>query len=543
MPSGTKRTREEFIQLSNETHNSMYAYCKVIYVDNLTPVLITCLLHGDFKQLPKCHLRGNGCDKCASIQSANKKILKSKDFFFNEIKKIDPENRWDYSKVEEEYQGTNNNVTLICNGCRNETQRTPYKHLASFQPCRRYCYQIKPMGFVLDDIENVIVEPNQVTPIEETAEEWNPFPESPNYIVSNRGYIQNLKTKRIIKGSLDKISGYMRTVIDKKSYSMHSIVAMAFLPNLENKPTVNHKDKDRTNNCVGNLEWATYQEQNIHKNEHAPSKTYTSHNNGKKVQRIDKETNLVLDTYDTFMLASKWIMENVYHTDTTNKNIDNDLRRISSALSGKIKRNQNNYFGYNNFIWRLTDTDTTDPTEIWEPIVGIEKEGYSVSNFGKIRNPSGKIKETFSIAGGYYDLKIVSNGKHHKIHRLVASHFIDNPKNNPIVNHKNGNKLDNRVENLEWVTNQENIIHAYETGLIAETLSPVVQYDKTGKNIIKEFTSISKASKELNIDSSSISACCRGVIRQTHGYHFQYKQTDGEVDITSKKQRKDDLSS
>jgi len=520
MPSGIKRTRETFIKLSTEKHNNKYSYDNVIYLDNLTEVEITCQIHGVFKQLPKCHLRGSGCNVCSVINSANKKILKSKEKFFVEIKDIDNENRWDYSKGEEEFTGTNNNITLKCNGCGNITKRTPHLHLHKFQPCKRGCFTIKNKEFKLKDHDKVIIT-NETLNIVETPEEWKIFPDNENYLVSNKGYIKNSKTKKIINGALDKTSGYMRTAINKKSYSIHYIVAKTFLINPENKPTVNHKNKVRTDNHVENLEWATYAEQNTHKNENS-LKTYKHHNNGKNILRINKETNEIIEIYETVMLASKWIMETVYKTETHNKNIEKELRCISSCLSQKIKRNNNNYFGYN-YIWKFDEKITLQENEIWKPIIDIEKDGYYISNFGKIKNPSGKIKEIFGITGGYYTIKIIKGGRHHKIHRMVALYFIDNPDNKPFVNHKNGNKLDNRLENLEWNTNQENIIHGYENGLNIEGLSAVIQYDKKGIEIIEEFKSISEASKKLNINQSLISACCRGKQKQTHGYNFKYK--------------------
>ena len=340
--------------------------------------------------------------------------------------------------------------------------------------------------------------------------------------------IKNKITEKIFLGSLDKVSGYMNTIIDKKKYSIHYIVALTFIPNPENKKTINHIDKIRTNNKSENLEWATYAEQNIHKN--IKIKEYNSHKNGKKILRIDKETNNIIETYETIMLASKWILENIHETNTINMNIEKVLRNISSSLSQKIKRNKNNYFGYN-FIWKYEENNTIFQDEIWKPINVIEKEGYYISNFGRIKSPNNTIKNKFGITGGYYEMKF--DKKHYKIHRLVATYFINNPENKPFVNHKNGDKFNNNAKNLEWCTNQENIQHAYDIGLNTN-VSNIIQYDKEGNNIIEEFNSISEASKKLNIEQSNISACCRGITLQTQGYHFKYKHNI-DINIRDKK--------
>jgi hypothetical protein len=84
------------------------------------------------------------------------------------------------------------------------------------------------------------------------------------------------------------------------------------------------------------------------------------------------------------------------------------------------------------------------------------------------------------------------------LHRIVALTFIENPENKEQVNHIDGNKTNNAVSNLEWVTNQENQIHKFKTGLGNNFTRKIGQYDLE-HNLIKEFASIVEAEKELKI--------------------------------------------
>jgi len=117
--------------------------------------------------------------------------------------------------------------------------------------------------------------------------------------------------------------------------------------------------------------------------------------------------------------------------------------------------------------------------EIWEDLIGYESI-YIISNLGRVKilpriniNKSGIIisKEKFvklhKSKQGYVSLSLNKNGakRTQYLHRLLANTFIPNTENKPQVNHKNGIKNDNRLENLEWTTSKENIIHARDKGL------------------------------------------------------------------------------
>lgn len=97
------------------------------------------------------------------------------------------------------------------------------------------------------------------------------------------------------------------------------------------------------------------------------------------------------------------------------------------------------------------------------------REHYLVSSYGIVKNKEGETIKAKPNHKGYLFLCIgrpVSERKRYSIHRIVATAFIPNPKNLPQVNHKDANKLNNHVDNLEWCTNKENSIHAQAHGLI-----------------------------------------------------------------------------
>lgn len=150
---------------------------------------------------------------------------------------------------------------------------------------------------------------------------------------------------------------------------------------------------------------------------------------------------------------------------------------------------------------------------------------------GRMRSLRKNIILREGISKGYKVLNLSKNGKPltKKVHRLVANEFIPNPDNLPQVNHKDENKTNNRVDNLEWCTQEYNL--NYGTGNKKRGLSntngklskPVCQYSKDGC-LIKEWKSIRDIKRITGYDSGHISACCRNIRKSAHGYIWKYKK-------------------
>lgn len=192
--------------------------------------------------------------------------------------------------------------------------------------------------------------------------------------------------------------------------------------------------------------------------------------------------------------------------------------------------------------------------EKWKDII-IEKNGivydytgkYQVSNFGRVRNTRGRIMKPTMLRTGYKLVLLCQNGKHEgfTVHRLVATAFIENNDNLPFVNHKDENKTNNHVDNLEWCTREYNANYGTKIqrsadkfrGQLVGEKNPM--YGKTGekhprsKKVLcvetgKIFESVKQA--EQWCGKTGIGACCRGICETINNYHWKYVEKEGDVE-------------
>lgn len=293
-----------------------------------------------------------------------------------------------------------------------------------------------------------------------------------NYEVSNLGRIRSKSTKRL--NSLSKRGNYLGTSLQyeqkRSAYLVHRLVAFTFIPNDDiTKTCVNHKNHDPIDNRVENLEWISISDNNKH--------SYT---------RPDRKS------------VKKVVIR--YDLDGTNpKRYErvNDTREefgshVSACLNGKVKT----AYGY---IWKYESEQpnkvSMDSLDLTNYKVVDNHKDFLISNDGKVYNTARNSFLTPRKMCSY--MGIVLDKKSYCVHILVAKHFIPNDDGQKtLVNHKDGDKMNNCVENLEWVTQSENMRHAFDTNLRTDNKS-VAQY--TLDNVLVAIhNSCNDASRALN---------------------------------------------
>ena len=167
---------------------------------------------------------------------------------------------------------------------------------------------------------------------------------------------------------------------------------------------------------------------------------------------------------------------------------------------------------------------------------------YQVSNYGRVKSiRNNKILKTSPNTYNYFGTTLSNNGNRKQVylHIEVAKAFIPNPLNKPTINHEDGNKKNNRIDNLSWATYSEQLNHSYKNDLRKKPLGklnpmykktgkkhhkskPIYQYDLDG-NFLREWENAYEIKRQLGIAQGNINQCCLGKTRKSHNYIWKYK--------------------
>ena len=335
---------------------------------------------------------------------------------------------------------------------------------------------------------------------------WKDIPNFENYQAHPEGEIRNKTTKRVFTTECKK-HRYISLIINGTSIAKHRLIALTFHNNPTNLEQVNHKDGNKRNNKASNLEWISLSD-NV-KDSVKRGKTKPIKNARQTCIKIEFKNGNV-NQFNSIAEAEKTLSINRHC--------------ILYALKGE----GGFYYGpktgpkkKEDWLWKVKQIINGINTDIIE--MNITIEGYThliACSDGRVLNK--KNRNAVGSSDGRYLRVNKSKGSKTEpnsssVHRLIAETFIPNPENKKVVNHIDGNTLNNAVTNLEWVTQSENMQHAIRTGLINDETNkiktdklkvPVYQLELDG-SIIKKWDGLCNASSNLSINDSAMSAACR----------------------------------
>lgn len=197
-----------------------------------------------------------------------------------------------------------------------------------------------------------------------------------------------------------------------------------------------------------------------------------------------------------------------------------ELAKACNCSYGSIKQRVKRLLDYGKLQTKVVyDKVKTLEGEYWVNLKDFNASNYYISNFGRIKNNDDVLIKYRPIKRGYIMVKLFLDDctyKHFLVHRLMALIFIpnDDPQNKTEVNHKDGNKENYNINNLEWVTPEENLEHAYETGLHKS------KYTK--QDIIKvcELLQEGKTCKEIETDCKYDLRWINAIYQRKHWKHI-----------------------
>ena len=378
--------------------------------------------------------------------------------------------------------------------------------------------------------------------------------------VSNMGRIRRLykKTKQIMTPRNSGKYYYTRlTGFDgkRKRFFIHRLVSIHFIPNPKNKQLVHHIDKNLLNNEVTNLKWkkditkkqydnidesnevwkeldkydGIYQISNMGRVRNVPKNYILKYRiNREGYCNIDLKKNQKTKSYGVHRLVALYFVSNienkelVLHIDGNRiNNVYTNLKWIDRHERGKILKQKRDALKP-----KKINIKDTMPDE-WSTVEGYEN--YEISDCGNIINRKGHLLKP-QIVNCYFAVGLTnkSGRKTLKIHRLVAKHFVNNPKPNKynVVDHIDNNKLNNEVSNLRWTTHSGNSL-SHTKNYRRYTYRKINQYDED-MNLIKIWSSMKEILETTKYKKAPIAMCLTN--KRVRAYKHKWQYTDYKIE-------------
>ena len=344
-------------------------------------------------------------------------------------------------------------------------------------------------------LSSAVTEDADLVNDESGTETFAEIPGVHGYEVSDSGCVRHVETGRHRK-LLVRQDGYTSVTIRRHPYLVHHLVMRAHIGLTPPGHNIDHIDRNRSNNTLGNLRFATPSTQN-------QNRGVVTRKVDHSVVRIDEQGAETL--YNCIAVAAEALQ--------STRKMPTVITRIYAAVrTGCL---------YQGFLWKKRKQNDCQWTPIPSSVI-YGHQGYFASPDGQIKMLDGRGTLGSNHSSGYRFVNIM--GKKTRVHILIAGTFLEPLEGRSLVNHKNGDKTDNRVSNLEYVNHRENTTHAHTTGLIAQAPGRVVEACNNEGHVLASYDSLHAAGRAVSGFCSNIVACCQGRQKSAYGFTWRYRE-------------------
>ena len=323
------------------------------------------------------------------------------------------------------------------------------------------------------------------------SKEWKIIKNYKNYMVSNYGDVYSVRLNKLLTSTL--LDGYLRINLETNKkplqYFIHTLVYDTFIGLTNKDLVIDHSDRNKRNNYIGNLQEVT------------------------RSQNAKNVNSKIFNKNEIYQYTKEGILIKIWNSykEILKHNKRYNVKELRLCCMDKMKTAYGYIWEHSRILKDITMFYSLNTHD------GNIFSNYKIDKYGNIINRHNKLLRP-QLLNKYHAVHLTEDGGDrisYLIHRLTALTFIKNLKNHPVVNHKDKNKLNNNVDNLEWCTIKYNNQHGHGR--------KVNQIDLKTNKIIKTYNSVSEAYDFFGKKySRSIARACDGTQKTAYKFKWQY---------------------